>query len=226
MVTVATIIAIDGLAASGKSAISHKLAKKLKMSYLDTGAIYRAIALEALKKNIKTNNVLELIKLVDNIKITFKNTEKEQKIIVNNRDVTVDIRSEKISYLSSIISVYRTLREKLCFLQRNLCRGVKNGIIVEGRDIGTVVFPNAKVKIFLKASKEERARRRALQLCEITKGNNKKILKGIIERDRRDITRKIAPLKSACDAIIIDTTTISLEKVVNLIELYIVKILK
>ena len=220
------VIAIDGPAGSGKSVVSYELAKRLGITYLDTGAIYRSLALESLKQNIKSSNVIKLIELANNIKISFENINKKQIILVNNVDVTNDIRTEKIGHLSSIIGVHLGLREKLCFLQRKLCCKAKKWIIVEGRDIGTVVFPNALVKIFLQASKEERANRRAIQLGLSSYSDKNKILKNIIERDKRDMMRKFAPLKIAYDAKIVDTTDILLEDLINILESYIIMSLK
>ncbi len=226
MTGIATIIAIDGPAGSGKSSVSCELGKRLKMTYLDTGAIYRSIALEALRQDIQPNEVTKLIELTNNTKIAFENTKKGQKVLVNGQDVTTEIRSEKISQLTSVISAHPTVRGELHFLQRSLGYGAKRGAVVEGRDIGTVVFPNADLKIFLNASEEERAYRRAAQLGKSGDRDKKTILADIIERDKRDTTRKVAPLMPAHGAIVIDTTSMSFDKVADLIEDYIVEAVK
>ncbi len=218
------IIAIDGFAGSGKSSVSFALAKKFNMLYLDTGAIYRAVALASLKMNIDSHDICNLIRLINNININFKNHINYQQVFLNSNDVTYEIRTEKISQLSSIISRHHDVRKKLYFLQKKFSKNAKQGLIAEGRDIGTIIFPKAKLKIFLKASKKERANRRIIQLGESMNKNIEDVLSNILLRDNRDLSREISPLIPAYDAIIIDTTNSSLKKIVNIIELFIIKI--
>ena len=208
------IIAIDGPAGSGKSTVAKLVAKKLGFFYLDTGAMYRAVAYKMKKENLSEK---ELIKKLDNIDLKLLDTDEGIKVILDGEDITEKIRTEEIGKLASKIAKIPKIREKLVQLQRKIALEAKNAVL-EGRDIGTVVFPDAELKIFMTASPEERAKRRYLQLKQ--KGENpsyEDILKSVLERDKADMERKVAPLKPAKDAIVIDTTNKTIEEVVDII---------
>lgn len=208
------VVAIDGPAGSGKSTVSKILARKLGFMYLDTGAIYRALAYVALKKKIPLDDGKLLAELAKTMQIEFKQDEQGQRVIVNGEDVSEKIRTEEVGMAASKVSMHPEVREALLGIQRDF--GEKGNLVAEGRDMGTVVFPNAEVKVFLTASPEVRAQRRYLELKE--KGINttlEEVLKSVIERDRQDSTRSVAPLKPASDAVIIDTSNMSIEEVVN-----------
>ena len=205
-------IAIDGHVGSGKSTLAFELAKRLNLKVLDTGAIYRSIACEYKKKfgsNVCKNNLKEL---VNDIKIEIKFIDNQQHVLINNNDYFQYLRTEEISLLSSQISPYVYVREKVLALQRNFAKSYD--CVIEGRDIGTVVLPSAQYKFFVTASEEERAKRRYAQL----KSNNisyEQILEDLKIRDYNDENRKIAPLKPAIDAIILDTTDLTLKQTVE-----------
>jgi len=205
------VIAIDGPSGAGKSTIAKLLAEKLGYEYISTGAMYRLVGLIADEKGI-FNNDDKIKELCENIgeKIFFKNG----KIYYNGKDYTEKIYQNKISMIASEISKRKIVREYLGKLQREI--GLKQPSILEGRDIGTVIFPDAKFKFFLDATFEKRAERRYLELKE--RGENvdyKEILNEIIERDKNDSTRKLAPLKKAEDAIYIDTSNLSIQQVLE-----------
>lgn len=204
------IIAIDGPAGSGKGTVAKLVAKKLNFINIDTGAMYRCVALRMLQNNINLNNSLEIQKILNEIKIEFK----DEKVILNGSDVSKEIRTIEVSNFVSPVSTIGFIREKMVELQRKL--GEEKNVVMEGRDIGTVVFPNADLKIYLEATPEERARRRVKQnLNNCIISDFEQILNDIIERDIRDSTRKISPLKKADDAIVIDSTNLTIEEVVN-----------
>lgn len=214
------IIAIDGPAASGKSTTAKLLAKRLGYVYLDSGAMYRACALAALEAGIEHSDVEKLDKLLEKIDIRIKYSPEGNKVLLYNIDVTKRIREEDISRLSSDISILRPVREKMVALQRQM--GEAGGVIMDGRDIGTVVFPHADLKFFMIASAEARAQRRCDELAG--KGLSscyQTVLKEMQERDKQDSTRALAPLKPAEDAIPVDTTTLSIEEQVDLLFSYI-----
>lgn len=224
------IIAIDGPVGSGKSTVAKIVAEKLGFLYIDTGAMYRAVALKAFRKigekilqidnkNLK-NYKKEILKILKNLKIELT---PDGKIFLDREDVTELIRTPQISKISSPISAIPQVRKKLLILQRKM--GKKGKIVMEGRDIGTVVFPEAGLKIFLTASLKERAKRRYLELKKKGfKVSLKNIEKEVKLRDFNDTTRKIAPLKKTEEYIEIDTTKKSIEEVVqeivNLAKLY------
>lgn len=210
-------IAIDGPAATGKSTTAKKLAQKLSFIYIDTGAMYRAIGLYLIKNNISLYDEDAINNVLDNIKIDIYYENSEQHIKLNNENVTNQIRTEEVSKYASVTSSYLKVREKLVSLQKELAR--KNSVIMDGRDIGTVVIPDAELKIFLTASSIERAKRRYEE--QIQKGENvtfENVLKELEERDYRDSTRANSPLRQAEDAILIDTTNMSIDAVINKIE--------
>ncbi len=209
-------IAIDGPAGAGKSTIAKRAAKQLGFIYVDTGAMYRAIALYLLRKGIDRTDekAIEASCLDMDISLQYENGE--QKVLLNGEDVSGLIRTEEVSSMTSAISVYVPVRQKLLELQRELAQ-TKN-VIMDGRDIGTCVLPNAQTKIYLTASSHVRAVRRFKELQE--KGqmcNLEEIEQDIIERDYRDMHREIAPLKQAEDAFLIDSSQMNIDQVVEAI---------
>ncbi len=209
-----TIITIDGPAGAGKSTVSRMLARKLGYLYLDTGAMYRVVALKAQARSIDPNNDRALEEACRNLDISFLEGEGEQRVFSHGKDVTQKIRSPEVGWMASTVSMKRPVREALVKLQRKI--GARGGIVAEGRDMGTVVFPRAKYKFFLSADPRERARRRYRELS--AKGMDvqlEEIEKEIRERDEQDSSRSLAPLRPAEDARIIDSTCLSAEEVVQ-----------
>ena len=210
------LITIDGPSGVGKGTVARAVSYKLGFSYLDSGAMYRALALYADLKNIKEDDDLKLKKLLIDIHIQFvTNDEGEDRVFLNTDDVTKDIRSNEISQLASKFAKVELVRNVLTEMQKRL---VKNkNYITEGRDMGTYVFPDADYKFYLDADPVVRAERRSLQLTQTLgmKFNPQKILEEINQRDNLDKTRKICPLHPADDAIIIDTTNLSVIDVVE-----------
>lgn len=210
------LITIDGPSGVGKGTVARAVSYKLGFSYLDSGAMYRALALYADLKNIKEDDDLKLKKLLIDIHIQFvTNDEGEDRVFLNTDDVTEDIRSNEISQLASKFAKIELVRNILTEMQKRL---VKNkNYITEGRDMGTYVFPDADYKFYLDADPVVRAERRSLQLTQTLgmKFNPQKILEEINQRDNLDKTRKICPLHPADDAIIIDTTNLSVDDVVE-----------
>ena len=205
------IIAIDGPAASGKSTTAQLLAQKLGYVYIDTGAMYRACALKAKKMGIDINDEESIRELLDDIDIRIENHNSKNRIFLDGEDVSEDIRADDISALASAISAIPAVRYKMVELQRKM--GEKGGVILDGRDIGTFVFPTAEVKFFLTASPEVRAKRRWLELKQ--KGVNKdfsEVLADLVKRDNNDSQRALAPLKKADDAIEVDTSNMTIEE--------------
>ncbi len=205
------IIAIDGPAASGKSTTAQLLAQKLGYVYIDTGAMYRACALKAKKMGIDINDEESIRELLDDIDIRIENHNSKNRIFLDGEDVSEDIRADDISALASAISAIPAVRYKMVELQRKM--GEKGGVILDGRDIGTFVFPTAEVKFFLTASPEVRAKRRWLELKQ--KGVNKdfsEVLADLVKRDNKDSQRALAPLKKADDAIEVDTSNMTIEE--------------
>lgn len=207
-------IALDGPAGAGKSTIAKAVAKKLSFIYVDTGALYRAIGFYAIKNKISSEN--EIISSLKKIKVDLKFENNLQKVFLCDEDISEEIRTPEVSMMASKISAIPAVREFLFDLQQDLAK--KSNVIMDGRDIGTVILPEANVKIFLTASSEKRAERRYKELIE--KGlqvDYDDILKDIIKRDYDDSNRKIAPLKAAADAIFVDTSAYNLEESINLI---------
>lgn len=208
------IVAIDGPAGSGKGTITEKISKKFKLHNIDTGAMYRCIALETINQNIDKSETEKIIKLLDDIKIEIEENNGKQIIYLNGNNVSDKIRTKEVTNISSPISSIKEVREKMVDLQRKLAKG--KDVIMEGRDITTVVFPTADIKIYLDANVEERAKRRVEQ-------NKKKgiectyeeILEDIKKRDENDKNKEIGALKIAEGAIVIDTTNMSINQVVN-----------
>ena len=207
-------IAIDGPAGAGKSTIAKRLAKDLGFVYVDTGAMYRAMAYFFIKKDISSDELEKISKECDNINITISYLDGEQQVILNGENVNGYIRNEEVGNMASAISVYPVIREKLVELQRKLADS--ENVIMDGRDIGTVVLPNANVKIYLTASSKVRALRRFEELT--AKGiscNLDEIEKDIIERDNRDMNRETSPLKMADDAVLIDSSELDIDGVID-----------
>ena len=209
-------VAIDGPAGAGKSTIAKAIAAKMGYVYVDTGAMYRAMALYFLRAGIASNDEAKISSVVDDISVSIKYEDGAQHVILNGEDVTGLIRTEEVGNMASASSVYAPVRSKLVVLQQELAK--TTDVIMDGRDIGTVVLPNADVKIFLTASVECRAKRRFDEL--VAKGMEAdfdKIAKDIEERDYRDSHREISPLKQAEDAILVDSSDMTIDEVVNTI---------
>jgi cytidylate kinase len=203
------IIAIDGPAGSGKSTTAKKVAAQLNLMHLDTGAMYRAVALYILDQDIAEfhlNNHNQITQILDEIEIEFSN--ESNNIFLNGRDVSVDIRENRVSEFVSEVSAISLVRERMVLLQREIATG--NDVVLEGRDIGTRVFPNADVKIFLNADINERGQRRYKELMERgVEITLESVIREIESRDLKDSSREHSPLKKAKDAIEIDSTSIS-----------------
>ena len=208
------VIAIDGPAASGKSTTAKLLAKTLQYVYIDTGAMYRACALQALLQGISLDDFTALKSMLNSITIEIKYKDSGNRIYLNDSDVSERIREADITKLSSAIAVIGIVREKMVDLQRQM--GKNGEVIMDGRDIGTVVFPKADFKFFMVADVKTRAKRRWLEAKE--KGENlqlEEVEKELIWRDKNDSSRKISPLKKAKDAIEIDTTVLTIQEQVS-----------
>ncbi len=213
-------IAIDGPAGAGKSSIAKLAAKELSFIYVDTGALYRAIGWYALSCGKDPADAGQVVPLLKEISVELRFVEGEQHVFLNGRDVSTEIRLPEVSMAASRVSAIPEVRDFLFSLQRELAE--KNNVLMDGRDIGTVVLPNAQIKIFLTASAENRADRRMKQLAEA--GNHvdyNTLLAEIKERDYNDSHRAIAPLKQAEDAKLVDTTGLTLEESVKLVLDYI-----
>jgi cytidylate kinase len=209
------IIAIDGPAGSGKSTTAKKIAAQLNLMHLDTGAMYRAVALYILDQDIAEshlNNHNQMTQILDKIEIEFSN--ESNNIFLNGKDVSVEIRENRVSEFVSEVSAISLVRERMVLLQREIAAG--NNVVLEGRDIGTRVFPNADVKVYLNADVNERGQRRFKELMkqgeEITLGT---VIRDIELRDLKDSSREHSPLEKAKDAIEIDTTKLSIDAQVN-----------
>jgi len=209
-------VAIDGPAGAGKSTIARKAAAELGFIYVDTGALYRTVALNALRNGVEnTKNPEEVIPTLKTAEVSLKFIDGEQHVFLRDEDVSTAIRQNEVSMAASNVSSIPEVRTFLFDLQRNIAKN--NDCIMDGRDIGTVVLPDAKIKIFLTASAEARADRRFKELQE--KGQDvdyETILKEIKERDYQDMNRETAPLKQAEDAVLVDTTEIGLEESIEL----------
>ena len=208
-------IAIDGPAGAGKSSIAKALSKRLGYIYIDTGAMYRAVALFFVENNVSDGTDSRIESLLEKLEISIKYEDGAQKVILNGEDVTGKLRLEEIGKLASKFSAIGSVREKLVALQRKLAQ--KENVVMDGRDIGTVVLPNADFKIYLSASSKVRAKRRYLELLE--KGHTdldiNEIEDEIIKRDEADMNREISPLKQADDAYYLDSSDMTLEEVVS-----------
>lgn len=207
-------IAIDGPAGAGKSTIAKMVAKKLGFIYVDTGAMYRAIALYLLRAHVNKHDEQAVAEAVKGAKITIRYQEGTQQVLLNGEDVSGLIRTEEVGNTASAVSVYPAVRAHLLELQRNLAASAD--VLMDGRDIGTCILPHADTKIFLTASSKVRAMRRYKELTE--KGemcNLDEIEQDIIERDARDMNRAVAPLKQAEDAVLLDSSDMTVEEVIQ-----------
>lgn len=207
-------IAIDGPAGAGKSSIARLVAKKLSFIYFDTGAMYRAMALYYLKHGIETKDGAQVESRCDEMDINILFEDGELQVYLNGENVSREIRSEQVGNQASVVAQYPKVREKLVSLQRQMA--ASSDVIMDGRDIGTVVLPDAEVKIYLTASSAVRAERRYKELQE--KGiecDLKKIEEDIIVRDRQDMNREVSPLRQAEDAVLLDSSDLSIEEVVE-----------
>ena len=212
------VVAIDGPAGSGKGTVTKKVGEKLGLVNIDTGAMFRWVTLYMIEENINLDDEAKIEEILNKIEIYMK---ENGQIFLNGKEVTNRIRENDINKFVSPVSIIPDVRKKLLDLQRKVAQGKK--VIMEGRDIGTVVFPNANVKIYLDATPEERAKRRMKQNQENgISGSYEEILESIINRDKKDMTREVAPLKRAEDAIYIDSSNMSIEETVE----EIIKIIK
>lgn len=206
-------IAIDGPAGAGKSTIAKKLAKDLGYIYVDTGAMYRAMAYYFLKNGISSEDEAAIARACPDVNVTIRYENGEQQVLLNGENVNGVIRNEEVGNMASATSIYPVVRTKLVELQRELA--AKENVIMDGRDIGTVVLPDADVKIYLTASSRVRAERRYEEL--LVKGqtcNLEEIEKDIIDRDYRDMHRETSPLKQAEDAVLLDSSDLDIDGVV------------
>lgn len=208
------VVAVDGPAGSGKGTITKLVGEKRNLVYIDTGAMYRCVTLDCINNNVDYTDIPGIKKILDKISIELKIEDGVQKVYLNGKDVSQEIREDKVNNLVSEYSAVKEVRDKITPMQQEM--GKYQDIIMEGRDIGTVVFPNADVKIFLDCDVKERARRRYVQNQQ--KGINstyEEILENIIKRERINSTREVAPFIKAEDAILIDSTNMTIEEVVN-----------
>ena len=219
------VIAIDGFSSTGKSSISKVVADTFGLIHIDTGAMYRAITLFGLRNFKDEKQEIDLSKLLQNlneISLEFKENSGKLEIYLNGENVSKEIRTTEVSDNVSFIAKQPEVRERLVVLQRDIAE--KQGVIMDGRDIGTVVLPNADYKFFLTASADERARRRFLELQSLgIETTIEEVKQNLIERDRIDSEREISPLKQAEDAILIDNTNLNKEETIDLILSYIKK---
>ena len=206
------IVALDGPAGSGKGTITKLVAKKLGLVNIDTGAMYRCVTLDCLNNNIKPDELEKIAEILENINIQLKREGENQIVLLNGQDVSKEIRTERIDEMVAKFAAIKIVRDKITPLQQKM--GENTDIIMEGRDIGTVVFPNADVKIFLDCSLEERAKRRYKQNVE--RGLNtpyEEVLSELIKRHKLETEREVAPLIQAEDAIYLDSSNLNIEEV-------------
>lgn len=207
-------IAIDGPAGAGKSTIAKKVAKELSFVYVDTGAMYRAMAYFLLQQKIDGSDTKAIEENCRKAKISIKYQNGEQVVLLNGENVNQYLRSEEVGNMASVSSANPEVREQLLLIQRNLAD--ENNVVMDGRDIGTTILPDAQVKIYLTASADTRARRRSLELTE--KGIScdlEEIRRDIVQRDERDMNREVSPLRQAKDAVLVDSSDMTIEEVVE-----------
>ena len=207
-------IAIDGPAGAGKSTVAQKVAKELSFVYVDTGAMYRAMALYLLRKGVNREEPDEIGEACQNAEISIEYQNGEQIVLLDGENVNAHLRTEEVSAMASVSSAVPRVREKLLDLQRNLARTMS--VVMDGRDIGTTILPDADVKIYLTASSLTRARRRYLEYQEKGEACDlAEIQKTIEERDQRDMTREISPLCQAEDAVLVDSSELTIDETVE-----------
>ena len=210
------IIAIDGPSGAGKSTLAKRLAKELEFVYLDTGAMYRALALKVLRQGIDLADDARLAELIGATEIDLKERRGKLEVLLDGDDVAAEIRTPEVSQMASKVSALRIVRARMLELQREM--GRRGDVVAEGRDIGTVIFPEAEVKIFLDASVSERARRRYDELIASGRAVDlDQTLREIEERDRRDSERDVAPLRKAEDALMIDSSRVTADEVAAIV---------
>ncbi|HVA00142.1 MAG TPA: (d)CMP kinase [Terriglobia bacterium] len=208
------VITIDGPAGAGKSTVARMLARRLGLSYVDSGATYRAAALKVLQSGVAPGDQDEIGRVVASAEIQFVVSNRQPKVLLDGKDVTAEIRGSEVTLAASRVSRLPEVRKKLIALQRSLVAG--RGVVMEGRDIGTVVFPDAPLKIFLQADPEERAQRRLEQNHQEGRGSTLEgTISEISKRDQLDAERKVSPLIAAQDAHVIDSTHLTAEQVVE-----------
>ena len=216
------VITIDGPAGAGKTTVSRTLADRLGYRYIDTGALYRAVALTASRKGVRSADDAALGKLCRGLELQYVQTESGLRLLANGEDVTEKLRTPEVTMLASAVSARPVVRRYLLDVQRAM--GRRKGAVVEGRDMGTVVFPNAEVKFYLDAAEKTRARRRFLELQSKSQLNLGEVEKDLRKRDTNDSTRSEAPLRPAVDAIRIDSTNMGIDEVVAVMLGYIERI--
>ena len=207
-------IAIDGPAGAGKSTIARRVAKELSFIYVDTGAMYRAMALYLLRKEVNKDDTEQIGNICQDAEISIEYQNGEQIVLLNDENVNSYLRTEEVGNMASVSSAVPRVREKLLSLQRKLARDMS--VVMDGRDIGTTILPDADVKIYLTASSLTRAKRRYLELQEKgTVCNRDEIQKDIEERDQRDMNREISPLRQAEDAVLVYSSDLTIQQVVD-----------
>ncbi len=210
-------IAIDGPAGAGKSTIAKELAKELSFLYVDTGAMYRAIAYDILARGIAPEDADAVAGACPDIHVSLAYEDGAQRVYVNGTDISEEIRREEVGNAASVVSAYPAVREALFSLQRSIA--AEHDVVMDGRDIGTCILPNAQLKIFLTASVQTRARRRCLELTGRGETPDpEQIERDLLERDERDTQRAAAPLRAAEDAVTVDSSDLTIEQVVDVIK--------
>ncbi|WP_442951112.1 (d)CMP kinase [Paenibacillus sp. 481] len=208
-------IAIDGPAGAGKSTVARHVARELGYVYIDTGAMYRAVSLHMIRTGIQPDQVEEAVAEMQRLHLELLPGSERQTVLLNKEDVTETIRTPEISQFASLFAQLEPIRIKLVHMQRQMAE--QKGIVMDGRDIGTHVLPDAEFKWFLTASVEERARRRYVEYMDKENVTLEQLMHDIEQRDRQDETREISPLRLADDAILLDTSSMSIDEVVNVI---------
>lgn len=204
-------IAIDGTASAGKGSIAKGVARALNIAYVDTGAMYRSIALLVLEANKDCHKIEDVLSVLEDVSFDFAWNGDALDVSLNNRNVSESIRTKEVGALASVVSVYPEVRAKLSEIQQSYANS--ESMVMDGRDIGTVIIPNAELKVFVDAEVHERARRRWIELqAKGETANVEEIAADLRERDERDRNRSIAPLKRAADAKLLDTTTLTIEQ--------------
>ena len=207
-------IAIDGPAGAGKSTIARRVARELSFIYVDTGAMYRAMALYLLRRKVNRDDTEQIGNICQDAEISIEYKNGEQIVLLNGENVNSYLRTEEVGNMASVSSAVTRVREKLLSLQRKLAKDMS--VVMDGRDIGTTILPDADVKIYLTASSLTRAKRRYLELQEKgTVCNLDDIQKDIEERDQRDMSREISPLRQAEDAVLVDSSNLTIQQVVD-----------